>query len=552
MTTNIKRGFFIIASVCLASWPVTSMVSATNPITEYSLPNSGAGPTGIAEGPDGAMWFTETMQNSIGRIDVSGVITEFPLPTPAATPIGIAPGPDGAMWFTEEDANQIGRITMSGVITEYAIPIDNSLPLHITAGPDNAMWFTQHRAYAIGRIAMDGTITEYSSFGQGDGIALGPDGALWATSTSGNRIGRMTTSGGFTSYVIPTVLSVPIQIAAGTDGAMWFTEYGNNAGNQVGRIAMDGTITEIALPETAIGPYAITRATDGNVVWLSAIYSNKLISVAPDWTMTEYTIPTSGSFPTGMSSSIDGNVWFTENSKGKIGVLTTFQPVAPDATSLAIDPASSDNIVSTATVHTLTALRSDDSPATNITVRYSVSGTTTTNGPCVTDANGVCSFSYVGPDLPGADAIVAYADNNENGIQDIDEPSINAAQAWLLPEATTGQVTGGGHIDGTEESNDIAFGFTAKSTTTGVKGHCEIITATADVNIKCTDVTVITANTTSATIFGNATINGVATTYRIDVTDNGEPGIGTDTFSVQTSSGYYASGTLAGGNISMH
>ena len=41
-------------------------------------------------------------------------------------------------------------------------------------------------------------------------------------------------------------------------------------------------------------------------------------------------------------------------------------------------------------------------------------------------------------------------------------------------------------------------------------------------------------------------------TYTVDVTDNGEPGRGSDLFSLRLSNGYTASGTLAGGNIQLH
>jgi hypothetical protein len=50
----------------------------------------------------------------------------------------------------------------------------------------------------------------------------------------------------------------------------------------------------------------------------------------------------------------------------------------------------------------------------------------------------------------------------------------------------------------------------------------------------------------------HATINGVATTYRIDVDDNAEPGAGSDTFKFQSGNGYTVGGTLTKGNIQVH
>lgn len=67
--------------------------------------------------------------------------------------------------------------------------------------------------------------------------------------------------------------------------------------------------------------------------------------------------------------------------------------------------------------------------------------------------------------------------------------------------------------------------------------------------LRCSDVTALVINGNTATVFGNATVNGVATTYRIDAVDNADPGRDADTFSIQTDSGYGSSGVLTSGNI---
>src|SRR5438445_4888517 len=83
-------------------------------IKEFPVPTAGSAPGDITAGPDGNMWFTESVGNNIGRINPTGVVTEFPVPTPSSYPAGIARGPDGNLWFTENDANQIGRLTPAG------------------------------------------------------------------------------------------------------------------------------------------------------------------------------------------------------------------------------------------------------------------------------------------------------------------------------------------------------------------------------------------------------------------------------------------------------
>src|SRR5437764_1215771 len=68
-----------------------------------------------------------------GRDLLSVTFTELPTPTAGSGPAGIASDPDGALWFTESSGNQIGRVTTAGVFTEYAIPTASSRPWGIAA-----------------------------------------------------------------------------------------------------------------------------------------------------------------------------------------------------------------------------------------------------------------------------------------------------------------------------------------------------------------------------------------------------------------------------------
>lgn len=49
----------------------------------------------------------------------AGTVTEYSIPTPISEPVGIANGPDGNLWFTESYGNKIGKITTEGQIKEY-------------------------------------------------------------------------------------------------------------------------------------------------------------------------------------------------------------------------------------------------------------------------------------------------------------------------------------------------------------------------------------------------------------------------------------------------
>src|SRR5947207_1989829 len=68
-----------------------------------------AGPRAIVAGPDGALWYANYGNNSIGRITTTGrVNSAFHNPS-IKRPVGITAGPDGALWFTNSAGNSIGR-----------------------------------------------------------------------------------------------------------------------------------------------------------------------------------------------------------------------------------------------------------------------------------------------------------------------------------------------------------------------------------------------------------------------------------------------------------
>jgi hypothetical protein len=218
------------------------------------------------------------------------------------------------------------------------------------------------------------------------------------------------------------------------------------------------------------------------------------------------------------------------------------------ATVVTLDPIVDENPVGTS--HTVTATaRSPFGPTPGVTIIFTVMGASDAQGSCTTNAQGQCSFTYTGPELPGADMITGCADNNSNAMVDPGEPCGEALKIWVLPATTPGQVTGGGWIlNGTDK---VSFGFNAQSDGTDVKGNCNVIDHATKLHIKCLTVESLVVAGTHATFFGQAKVGDTTTDYRIDVDDLGEPGTA-DTFRIQTGSGYTAGGTLAGGNIQIH
>jgi hypothetical protein len=224
---------------------------------------------------------------------------------------------------------------------------------------------------------------------------------------------------------------------------------------------------------------------------------------------------------------------------------------------LTLAPSAATNPVGTQ--HCVTATVEDvaGNPVSGVTVHFTVTGSVNTSGSDVTDANGQATFCYMGPLLPGPDAITAFADTNNNGTQDVGEPTGAATKTWVLPVTTPLcqiTITEGGRI--TAANGDKAtFGGNAQSSATGqTKGQQEYQDhgPVQGMNVKSINVqAIVCEDTTQASIYGQATINRAGSFfYRINVKDLADPGVGEDTYWILLQNGYNSSEkTLEGGNI---
>jgi virginiamycin B lyase len=228
----------------------------------------------ITLGSDGALWITDAYNGEIVRMTLQGAFKLYPVR--GAQPYDITAGPDKALWFTAAAGSNgaIGRITTEGKVTIFAAPTATE---DIATGSDGALWFTEPYVNRIGRITTNGQITEYSEgiTAHPNSAALGPDGAMWFTEnavaggvTGGGPgiIGRITTAGQVTEYVRGITSQVLSGIAAGRDGAMWFTESDSTSLAKIGRISTDGTVTEYSKNlDPSSDPTGIAAGPDGNI-----------------------------------------------------------------------------------------------------------------------------------------------------------------------------------------------------------------------------------------------------------------------------------------------
>jgi streptogramin lyase len=290
------------------------------------------GPLGIANGPDGALWFSNNLSHSIGRITPAGDVSYFTDPT-IGSAYAITAGADGNLWFSNGGSPQgpaIGRITPAGVVSNFPDPALTG-PGDLVAGPDGNVWFT-NSPNGIGRITPAGVVTVFTSntVDKPQGLAVGPDGNLWFTNRG--SIGRVTPTGTFSAFTGPAIKG-PQDITAGADGNLWYTNYGSS----IGRITPAGVALE--LTGTGLGfPSHIAAGPDGNVWFTNA--NNSIGRITPTGVVTNHRGP-GISNPIDITAGPDGGMWFANYGNSSIGRITavdtppdpsagtTFHPLAP-------------------------------------------------------------------------------------------------------------------------------------------------------------------------------------------------------------------------------
>ena len=151
-------------------------------------------------------------------------------------------------------------------------------------------------------------------------IAAGSDGNLWFTEGAASKIGEINpTTDAISEFPTPTAGALPALIAAGPDGNLWFTE--DNA-DQIGEIdPTTAAIKEYPIPYAGARPIYIAAGPDGDL-WFTDAGTNAIETINPtSHAFSEFAIPTGNSNPQGITEGPDGNLWFVEQAGNKIGML---------------------------------------------------------------------------------------------------------------------------------------------------------------------------------------------------------------------------------------
>ncbi len=304
---------------------------AAAPFQEFPVAEAGFSPAQIVPGPDGRLWYT-TDQGALEAITTAGVATPYAsVGNFNAGSTGIADAPNGSLAFLQAGAGNFPSGSISEVTTAGAPVAGPTLTqeagVSLTAGPDGNLWYVTPEYVCKISPSLDPATQNCDPLLDvpvgGTGIATGSDRNLWVTEAGQDTIVKvdptLPQSGALTSYPLPShgpnATSRPFDIAAGPDGALWFTEV---LGNRIGRISTSGQITEYNLPNANSDPEGIAQGPDG-AMWFTEEAGNRIGRISTSGAITEFTIPTANARPTAITTGPDGALWFTENGSSQIG-----------------------------------------------------------------------------------------------------------------------------------------------------------------------------------------------------------------------------------------
>jgi sugar lactone lactonase YvrE len=187
-------------------------------------------PHGLAVGPDGAVYVADGDNHAIRKIvegpvgasvstlaggiegpaDGTGAEAQFAYPT------GLAFGPDGALYVADRYNHRIRRVTTSGVVTTFAGGTPGSVdgrgteaafnePTRLAFDASGFLWVVEAGSHRVRRISPDGWVTTVAggeqgfadgvataaAFSQPAGIAVAPDGTVWVSDTLNSALRRL-------------------------------------------------------------------------------------------------------------------------------------------------------------------------------------------------------------------------------------------------------------------------------------------------------------------------------------------------------------------------
>jgi virginiamycin B lyase len=266
--------------------------------------------------------------DAVGELKVT--IKEWDVPTKGAHPHDPAVAPDGSMWFTEQLQNKLGRLDpKSGTFKEYALKIEDSGPHGLVADASGNIWFTGNAKAYIGKL--DPKTGDVKVYHMPDAKAEDPHtavfdarGILWFTVQVGNMVGRLDPQSGKVELKqVQGKRALPYGIAINSKGVPFFCEFGTNKMAKIDPQSME--ITEYKLPESARPRRMAIDAEDR--IYFTDYNGGNLGRLDPrTGAVKMWPSPSgAGSAPYGITITLDGMVWYSESGV-KPNTMVRFDP----------------------------------------------------------------------------------------------------------------------------------------------------------------------------------------------------------------------------------
>ena len=298
-------------------------------IHEWDVPTKGAHPHDPAVGADGALWFTEQMQNKIGRVDPkTGAFKEYVLKIEDSGPHGLVADSSGNIWFTGNGKGYIGKLDPhTGAVTEYKMPDAKAEDPHTAVFDSHGiLWFTVQVGNMVGRLDPQTGKIDLKKMPAGDarpyGIAINGKGVPFFCEFGSNKMAKIDPQTmAITEYKLPESAR-PRRMAIDAADHVYFTDF--ESGN-LGRLDPASGVVKMWPSPGGAGsaPYAIAITPDG-LVWYSesGVKPNTIIRFNPRTEQfSRATIPSGGGTVRNMAATADGRVYIACSGVNKVGVI---------------------------------------------------------------------------------------------------------------------------------------------------------------------------------------------------------------------------------------
>jgi virginiamycin B lyase len=316
---------FVSAPVCVsqATWQVN--------IREFDVPTERSRPHDPEVAPDGSLWYTGQLANTLGRLDPrTGQIREYKLKTEKSGPHGLVADKKGNIWYTGNSAAHIGMLDpKTGEVVEYPMPDPEARDPHTPIfDKSGILFFTVQQGNFIGRLdpkkdpksavtlkkMAEPNVRPY-------GIIIGPDGAPYFAMVGTNKIARIDARTlDIKEYALPEGARVR-RLTSGRDGYIYYADF---ARGYLGRFDPKvGKVEEWPSPGGARSrPYGIAATKDG-MIWYSesGVEPNTLVVFDPKTkTFEKWPIPSGGGVVRHMVATPDGKLYLANSGVNKVAV----------------------------------------------------------------------------------------------------------------------------------------------------------------------------------------------------------------------------------------